>query len=73
MGLFEYKWNNFLHTQIVDIIKNCLNSDLKQHEESNQLKSEAAVDSSTTTQAASNEDQNNKITFIHHVIIRRCY
>ena len=69
MSLFDYKWNNFLHTQLIDIVKNCVNSDLKYDED-------AKAGTSVVETAASSEPSANKpitppaensFSFIQHV------
>lgn len=57
MSLFDFKWNNFLHTQLIDILKNCVNSDLKYDED-------AKAGSAVVDTAESNEPSANKPTLI---------
>lgn len=64
MGLLEYKWNNFLHSQIVDIVKNCLNSDLKVYEASASNNTASTENQEAPTQTTTNT---NNLTFIEHV------
>jgi hypothetical protein len=74
---FEYKWNNFLHSQLVEIIKNSLQCDLKKSEEE-ENDDDDNEDGAKRREASTEVDEVNdhesldkyKNTFIEHVIDR---
>lgn len=73
MSFFDYKWNNFLHAQLVDIIKNCLSSELnaktgdENTKNNNDDVAKTADASSTETTTETPPTESSPSTFIQHV------
>ena len=77
MSFFDYKWNNFLHAQLVDIIKNCLSSELKTKTDETETTDEntknnnddvaKTADTNSTDTTTTTTTETSPSTFIEHV------